>query len=144
MTPERIEKVLERPFAKANLERWREVDFRDLFLFKLVAAMTEDLANDCPAGSLVGDSLTAALIAYLDGGPLQVLEAESRPGPSPQRFARVLEYIEENLGEPLRLADLQREAGDTPDSDQKFDEARREADWDQVMDHIEGGGKVEQ
>lgn len=111
MTPERIEKVLERPFAKANLERWREVDFRDLFLFKLVAAMTEDLANDCPAGSLVGDSLTAALIAYLDGGPLQVLEAESRPGPSPQRFARVLEYVEENLGEPLRLADLQREAG---------------------------------
>ena len=111
MSPERIERVLDRPFAKANFERWREVDFRDVFLSKLVAAMTEDLASDCPAGSLVGDSLTAALIAYLDGGPVQVLEAESRPGPSPQRFARVLEYIEENLCEPLRLADLQREAG---------------------------------
>ena len=111
VTPERVEQLLERPYGKVNFERWRGIDFRSTFLSKLVSAMATDLANDCPAGPLVGDSLTAALIAYLEHGPVEVLEAESRPGPSPQRFARVLEYIAENLAEPLRLADLQREAG---------------------------------
>lgn len=47
-------------------------------------------------------------------------------------------------GEAAEAAkELQREAGDKPDTKEQFNEARREADWDQVMDHIEGGGKVE-
>ena len=39
------------------------------------------------------------------------MDAESRPGPSPQRLERALQYIEAKLAEPLRMADLAREAG---------------------------------
>jgi AraC family transcriptional regulator len=114
MTPERIEEILERPYSRVNLDRWRGVDFDSPFVARLVAAMSDDISNDCPAGPIVGDSLTAALVAYLDAGPRHVMAAESRPTPSAHAFERVLEYIEARLAEPLRIAELAREAGCSP------------------------------
>ncbi len=111
ITPERIEQVLERDDSPATFARWRGVDFVSSFVSRLVAAISDDLANQCPAGPLVGDSLTTALIAYLETGPLQRTPLEN---PSPQGFERVLEYIEANLSEPLRMHDLAREAGCSP------------------------------
>jgi AraC-like DNA-binding protein len=114
MTPERVEAILERPYSKLTFDGWRGVDFDDPFVARLVAAISEDISNDCPAGPIVGDSLTTALVAYLDAGPRHVMLAESRPAVSARAFERVLEYIEANLAEPLRLADLAGEAKCSP------------------------------
>jgi len=114
VTHQRVEQVLGRPFAQVSFERWRGIDFQSPFISTLVAAMAEDLASDCPAGPIVGESLTAALIAYLEAGPVRVIDAESRPSPSPRRLERVLLYIRDNLAEPLRMAELAREAGCSP------------------------------
>jgi AraC-like DNA-binding protein len=114
LTPERIEEILERPYGQLNLGAWRGVDFRSVFVSRLVAAMSDDLAQDCPAGPLVGDSLTAALVAYLDAGPRQLELARSRPGLSAQGFERALQYIEGNLAQPLRIAELAKAADCSP------------------------------
>jgi len=112
--PERIEQILERPYSKVKLDAWRGLDFRSSFVSRLVAAMTDDLANHCPAGPIVGDSLTTALVAHLDAGPRQVTLAESHPGPSQQAFERMLQYVEDHLAEPLRMPQLAKEAGCSP------------------------------
>lgn len=111
MAPERIEQVLQQPYSKVNLERWRGLDFVSPFVSRLIEAISDDMANDCPAGPLAGDSLMAALIAYLEAGPIQPIPAQT---PSPQGFARALEYIDANLSEHLRLNELANEAGCSP------------------------------
>jgi AraC-like DNA-binding protein len=109
--PERVERILEQPYSRSNFDAWRTLEFRSPFVAHVVAAMAEDVANDCPAGALVGDSLTIALVAYLAGGPRHVRAADSFPGPSPKSFERALQYIEANLALPLRVADLASAAG---------------------------------
>ncbi len=47
-------------------------------------------------------------------GPSRAPTAPSRPGPSPRGIERALEHVEANLAEPMRLADLAREAGCGP------------------------------
>jgi AraC-like DNA-binding protein len=114
LTPERIEQILEQPLRGANLERWRGLDFMSAFVSRILAAMSDDLAEGCPAGPIVGDSLTVALVAYLQAGPSRASTVPSRPGPSPRAFERALEHVEANLAEPMRLEDLAREAGCGP------------------------------
>jgi AraC family transcriptional regulator len=97
------------------LDRWRGLDFTSPFVARVIAAMSDDLVNGCPAGPLVGDSLTTALVAYLAAGPRHTGRvAARRAEPSSQGFERMLGYVEENLAEPLRMATLAREAGCTP------------------------------
>jgi AraC-like DNA-binding protein len=114
LTPERIEQILEQPLRSANLDRWRGLDFVSACVSRILAAMSDDLADGCPAGPIVGDSLTVALVAYLQAGPSRASMAPSRPGPSPRGLERALEHVEANLAEPMRLADLAREAGCSP------------------------------
>ena len=114
VTHQDVEQVVGRPYSQVDLGRWRGRDFQSPFITKLVAAMADDVANDCPAGPIIGESLTVALIAYLEAGPGQVTDADSRPSPSPQRLEQALRYIEDNLAEPLRVAELAREAGCSP------------------------------
>lgn len=114
MDPARIEQILERPYSQVKLEAWRGLDFQSPAIARLVAAMADDLARGCPAGPIVGDSLTTALVAYLDVGPRGVAPAETRPGPSMLGFERALQYIEENLTESLRIPELARAAGCSP------------------------------
>jgi transcriptional regulator GlxA family with amidase domain len=96
--------------VKVNLEAWRELHFRSTFVTRLVASMVDDIANDCPAGPIVGDSLTTALVAHLDLGPRRLTVVESRTAPSSQAFRRALEYVDANLAHPLRMAELAKEA----------------------------------
>jgi hypothetical protein len=38
----------------------------------------------------------------------------------------------------------QVQSGQTPDTQEQFDQARQDADWDIVQDHIDHGGKIDQ
>jgi len=110
----RIEQILEKPYSQANLERWRGLDFASAAVSAIVAAMAVDVADDCPAGPLVGDSLAVALVAHLDAGPNHTPGADSRGRLQAKSFERALEYVEANLSEPLRVGDLARQAGCSP------------------------------
>jgi AraC-like DNA-binding protein len=114
ITPERVERILEQPYSRSNFDAWRTLEFRSAFVSHIVAAMSEDIAWDCPAGALVGDSLTTALVAHLATGPRHVRAAQRFPGPSPKSFERALQYIEANLALPLRVTDLASAAGCSP------------------------------
>jgi hypothetical protein len=88
ITRERIEQILETPYSRVNasLEAWRGLHFRSPFVARLLAAMVEDIENDCAAGALVGVSLTSALVARLAIGPRALTVVESRSAPSSQGF----------------------------------------------------------
>jgi AraC-like DNA-binding protein len=112
VTNERIEQILETPYSRvsAALEAWRGLHFRSPFVSRVLAAMVDDIDNDCAAGSIVGDSLTTALVAHLAMGPRALTAVESRSTPSPQGFRRALEYVDANLTKPLRMAELAQAA----------------------------------
>jgi AraC-like DNA-binding protein len=112
--PERVEQMLERPYEKTNLERWCGLDFADPFVQRIISAISEDIGSGCPAGALVGDSLTTALVGYLDAGPRKERNDARARGPSRHDFARMLRFIEDNLADTLRMTDLAREAGCSP------------------------------
>jgi AraC family transcriptional regulator len=112
VTSERIEQILETPYSRvgAGLEAWRALHFRSPLVSRLVAAMVDDIASDCAAGPIVGDSLTTALVAHLAIGPRPLTVVESRSAPSSQAFRRALEYVDANLASPLRVAELAKAA----------------------------------
>jgi AraC family transcriptional regulator len=112
VTRERIEQVLETPYSRvgAGFEAWRALHFRSPLLSRLVAAMVDDIAGNCAAGPLVGDSLTTALVAHLAIGPRPLTVVENRSAPSSHAFRRALEYVDANLTNPLRMAELAKAA----------------------------------
>jgi AraC-like DNA-binding protein len=112
ITNERIEQILETPYSRVNagFEAWRGLHFRSPFVSRLLAAMVDDIENDCAAGTLVGDSLTTALVAHVAIGPRPLSVVESRSAPSSQAFRRALEYVDANLTHPLRMAELAKVA----------------------------------
>ncbi|MEY4544844.1 MAG: hypothetical protein RL685_1039 [Pseudomonadota bacterium] len=111
---ERVESILERPYSRTSLAAWQGLEFSSPNVSRIVAAIAEDIANDCPAGPLVGDSLTTALVAYLELGPGPAGASGNFPGPSSRAFDQALQYIEANLTAPLRVADLAQAANCSP------------------------------
>lgn len=114
LTPERIEEILETPRGESAFAAWRGLHFWSSFVSQILNAMSEDIANDCPAGPIVGDSLTTALVAFLDAGPEQLRPCVSGANVSAQSFARLLDFIEANIARPLRVAELAREVQCSP------------------------------
>lgn len=111
---ERVEHILEQPYAKSQLAAWRGIEFSSPFVARVLGAMADDIANDCPAGPLVGESLTAALVAHLHAGPGRTDRAQDRSALSVQCFDRAIQYIEAHLPQPLRMAELASAAGCSP------------------------------
>lgn len=107
VSPERVERILERPYAACGIDRWGGRDFDERLVNQLITAMTQDCADRSPAGPLVIDSLVTALVHRL--------AATTPPSParsriSPARVQRVLEYVEAELHRPLGLDELATQA----------------------------------
>ena len=111
ITPDRVERILDQAYSRTKLDAWRGLEFNSPFVSRIVAAMADDIISGCPAGSLVGDSLTAALVAHLAAGPALVGNADRGAGPSRRSLDRALQYVEANLAQPLRMTDLAAAAG---------------------------------
>lgn len=107
VSPERIERILERPYAACGIDRWGGRDFDDRLVNQLITAMTLDCAERSPAGPLVVDSLVTALVHRLAG---TAPPASARNSISPARVQRVLEFIEAELHRPLGLDELAAQA----------------------------------
>lgn len=105
VTPERVEQILEQPYARSGIESWGGRDFDDPFVNQLVTTMVHDCVDGSPAGPLVVDALVTAFVTRLAG---------TAPTPSrvaPARVRRVLDFIEAELHRPLSLAELVTQAG---------------------------------
>jgi AraC family transcriptional regulator len=107
VSPGRIETVLGAPWQRSGLTRWSNEAVDLPFVEAVLAAMAQDRADGFPSGPLAGEALVIALLAHLSGRPT------GRPLPHAlgRRLAVVLEYIEANLGRPLRLVELANLAG---------------------------------
>jgi len=86
---------------------------RDRHIESLLLALRSDLEDGSPAGPLYGESIATALAVYLQKryGVLAPKTAQYRGGIPGVRLNRVLEFIQANLGEDLRLSALAQTAG---------------------------------
>lgn len=106
--PGRVEEILEVPAQRVahfiGAGAVRNSPIADL----IIQALTLDLIQGSPAGSLVGDALIVSLVAHLCTG-----EADSRcrEGLAPAVRERVLAYIQAHLDEAPTLAALAAVAG---------------------------------
>ena len=105
IAPEQVEAVLgdERPLARSGQDAPLQSPVLDL----IFDALRADLAQGSPAGPLVGDSLIAALIAYLAA-------PETPPAAEPlsaQARNRAIGFIEARLASPISLQELAEAAG---------------------------------
>ena len=107
ITPERVERILERPYADCGIDRWGGRDFDDRLINQLITTMTLDCAERSPAGPLVVDSLVTALVHRLAGA---APPPSARWRISPARVQRVLDFIEAELHRPLGLDELAAQA----------------------------------
>ena len=107
VTRDRVERILERPYAASGIDRWGGQDFDDRMVNHLMSAMTQDCTDGSPAGPLVVDALVTALVAGL---------AASTPPPvahtrlARARVQRVLDLIEAEMHRPLGLDELAAQA----------------------------------
>jgi AraC-like DNA-binding protein len=107
VTPARVERILERPYARSGIARWAGQDFDEPLVNHLVTAMAQDCADRSPAGPLVVDALVTALIHRL-AAAAPPAAADGRLAPA--RLRRVLDFIEAELHRPLSLDELATEA----------------------------------
>ena len=107
VSPERIERILERPYASCGIDRWGGRDFNERLVNQLITAMTQDCADGSPAGPLVIDSLVAALVHRLAA---TTPSSSEKTRISPARVQRVLAFIEAELHRPLGLDELATQA----------------------------------
>lgn len=104
IAPDRVAMVLgdERPLAVVGHERPSRSPVLELIFDALLA----DLAQGSPAGSLVGDSLIAALVAHLSAPAVKRVDKLSA-----QARDRAIDCIETRFAEPLSLQELADAAG---------------------------------
>ena len=90
-------------------ERW---DLVDRHISGLIVAMTADLEEGMPAGSLYGESLMNALAVYLlNRYAARPVFSACKGGLPPLRLKRVLDFIAGSLQENISLAQLAAIAG---------------------------------
>ena len=102
VSPGRVERILDRPYAACGIDRWGGRDFDEQLVNQLITAMTQDCADGSPAGPLVIDSLVTALVHRLAA----TTPRSARHRLSSARIQRVLEFIEAELHRPLGLDEL--------------------------------------
>jgi AraC family transcriptional regulator len=111
--PEHMSRVLLDTKTGWRPELIEHLDVRDRQIELLTTALREDLRSDSPAGRLYGESLGTSLVIYLAQLYASVRSSSPRykGGMPPARLKRVLEYIDANLDENVKLTDLAAAAG---------------------------------
>lgn len=106
VAPERVKEILDGQTPCFHTRSGREPVMSPL-AYRLFDSLALDLQDGSPAGSIVGDALTTALVAHM---------ATLRPAGGPARFGaatqrRVVEYVAVHLHDDLALHRLAAEAG---------------------------------
>jgi AraC family transcriptional regulator len=111
--PEYLTRAMEDAKPGWKPELIEQLDVADRQIELLTSAMLEDLRSGSPAGRLYGESLGTALAIYVAQryASLRSSPASYKGGMPPGRLKRVLEYIDANLDENLKLSDLAGVAG---------------------------------
>jgi AraC family transcriptional regulator len=111
--PAHLTRVVQDAKPSWKPELTEQLDVRDRQIELLATAMREDIRTGSPAGRLYGESLGTALAIYLAQRYASVRSSPSayRGGMPPARLKRILEYIDANLDENLKLSDLATTVG---------------------------------
>ncbi len=108
---QRVEAIIDRPLRSGCLERFRGAITPSPMVSSMMAALSHDLEQGHPAGSVVGDSLIATLLTWLDGvatpAPAPGSADVRASGPLAHRdLARLIEYVDGALDGSLSLDDM--------------------------------------
>jgi AraC family transcriptional regulator len=113
LDPTLVEQRVQESLNDKGFELTPQIDLRDPQLQRLTQALQADAEAGCPAGSLFGETIGAALIIYVahhysvhSAGDLAL-----RGGLPKLRLGRVLEYIHANLDRDIHLDELANIAG---------------------------------
>jgi AraC family transcriptional regulator len=111
--PQLLTQCLEETAHRQDIELTQHFQVNDRHVASLMLALRADLEDGLPAGRLYGESLATALAVYLQRRYAVFLQrtTEYRGGMPKVRLNRVLEYINANLSEDIRLSELARTAG---------------------------------
>lgn len=92
----------------ASVELEERHDLHDRRIDHIVRALALEAESGCPLGPLYGESLGLGLAAYLARkyGVRAPGQAAAKGGIAPKTLQRVLGYIHDNLGRPIRLSSL--------------------------------------
>src|SRR4051794_2917125 len=116
MEPSALERFAPESGALARQRVAPQPAIEDAELASLMRLMETDVRNGCPAGKLYGEWLSLALTTYVASryavSPGKALPLKGRL--SRCQLARVRDYVESNLGSDLRLSELARIAGLSP------------------------------
>ena len=111
--PDLLTRVLEETAHLEDYQLRPHFGLRDQHIESLLLALRSDLEDGSPAGPLYGESIATALAVYLQKryGVPATKTTQYRGGIPGIRLNRVLEYIQANLGEDLKLFALAQTAG---------------------------------
>ena len=114
--PRLLSNALGETAQETEIELTEHWDLTDRHISTLLVEMTADLEDDSPAGQIYGESLANALAVYLLNRyavrrQTPIVYKGGLPG---RRLKRVLDFIGDNLGENLSLAQLAVVAGMSP------------------------------
>jgi AraC family transcriptional regulator len=113
LDPAVVEQRVQESLNDNRFELTPQIDLRDPQLQRLTQALQADAEAGCPAGSLFGETIGAALIIYLAHhySVHTAGDAAFRGGLPKLRLSRVLDYIHANLDRDIHLDELANIAG---------------------------------
>ncbi len=114
LRPQQFERIAHRPY-RGNLRlRGRHTTMPGAFVDKLLETMSADIADGCPGGALVGDSLVVALVNWLLSRAPDEAKAERPDALASAAYGRLVEFVEDRLDRSLSIEDLAAVVGFSP------------------------------
>ena len=114
LRPQQFERIAHRPFSGNLRMPGRHATVPGLFVDRLLAAMSADIADGCPGGTLVGDSLVVALVNWLLNHVSGDATAERTEALPKAALDRLVEFVEERLDQSLSIEELATVVGLSP------------------------------
>ena len=114
--PETMKSILRELVPESQIEFQEFYGTPDDYVHQLMRALAADLANECPTGPLVGESLCTAIAVHTARcyGTHAPSEKALQQRPPADRLRGLMDYIDSRLGEDLSLFELAVVAGLNP------------------------------
>lgn len=113
LRPAQFERIAHAPLTDTMALPARGENVPSAFVSSLFAAIGADIADGCPAGSLVGDGLVASLVNWLLTYKSEGTKARGA-AISRRAFTRLTVFVDERLAEPLSIEDMATQVGLSP------------------------------
>ncbi len=116
LTPRLVNRVGEQLGRQGSVELIPHVHFRDALIAEVAKNLIAEFERESPPDRMYADTLTEALVAHIVRHYSVASLKKTRPkgGLAPRTLARVVDYVNDSLADPLTLEQLATLAGLSP------------------------------